>query len=157
MRSVALVLCTATSMLLVLLAVPAAQGSGPRIDQGERAIIRAINHQRARYGLRGLSGSTRLARAADQHSWEMLARDSFSHGNFVQRVRHYASFHALGETIAMTSRCSAGRIVSMWMHSPPHRTVLLSRTYRRVGIGRRTGRMGLMRACMVTADFGSRH
>jgi len=33
--------------------------------------------------------------------------------------------------------------------------VLLSRGFRRVGIGRRVGRIGTGRACLVTADFGS--
>jgi uncharacterized protein YkwD len=44
----------------------------------------------------------------------------------------------------------------MWMDSPGHRAVLLSSTYRRVGIGKRAGRLGGRRACVVTADFGSR-
>ena len=36
------------------------------------------------------------------------------------------------------------------------RAVLLSRGFRRVGIGRRKGRLGSHRACLVTADFASR-
>jgi uncharacterized protein YkwD len=44
----------------------------------------------------------------------------------------------------------------MWLNSPGHRAVLLSGKYRRVGIGRRVGRLGSSRACLVTADFASR-
>ena len=62
----------------------------------------------------------------------------------------------IGETIAMTTRCSARRVVRMWLNSRPHRAVLLSRGFRRVGVGRRVGRLGARRACLVTADFASR-
>jgi uncharacterized protein YkwD len=86
----------------------------------------------------------------------MLRSDFFSHGAFTQRVRRYASFRRIGETIAMRTRCSARGFVRMWLSSAPHRAVLLSRSFRRVGVGRRTGRLGARRACMVTADFGSR-
>jgi uncharacterized protein YkwD len=86
----------------------------------------------------------------------MLAADYFSHGAFSQRVRRYVRFRSIGETLAMTSRCSARRVVRMWLNSPGHRAVLLSGAYRRVGIGRRTGRLGSQRACLVTADFASR-
>jgi uncharacterized protein YkwD len=158
MRSVALVLSTLT-MLLVLsfaAAVPAAQAGGPRIDTGERKVIRAINRARSAHGLRKLRAGRRLARAADAHSRNMLRSDFFSHGAFSQRVRRYVRRRSIGETIAMTSRCSARTVVRMWMNSPSHRAVLLSGRFRRVGVGRRLGRLGSSRACLVTADFASR-
>ena len=156
MRSVALVLCTFTTMLVLTAAAPAAQAAGPRLDRGERSIIRAINRARARYALPRLHAGGRLARAADAHSRSMLAGDYFAHGSFAARVRRFASFRKLGETLAMSSRCSGRRFVSMWLHSPPHAAVLLSRSFRRVGVGRRVGRLGAQRTCMVTADFASR-
>src|SRR5918992_3053287 len=51
----------------------------PRVDSKERAIVRAINRQRARHGLAKVRTSPRLARAADFHSWEMLDADYFAH------------------------------------------------------------------------------
>jgi len=158
MRSVALVLSTLT-MLLVLsfaAAAPAAEAAGPRIDRGERTVIRAINRARASYGLRRLRANRRLARAADAHSRTMLRADFFAHGSFAQRVRRYVRLRSIGETIAMTSRCRPRTVVRMWLNSPGHRAVLLSGRYRRVGVGRRLGRLGSSRACLVTADFGSR-
>jgi len=158
MRSVALVLSTFT-MLLVLsfaTAAPAAQAGGPQIDRGERSVIRSINRARASHGLRGLRAGRRLARAADAHSRNMLRADFFAHGSFAQRVRRYVRLRSIGETLAMTSRCSARKVVRMWLNSPSHRAVLLSRQFRRVGVGRRLGRLGASRACLVTADFGSR-
>ena len=158
MRSVALVLCTLTTLLVLSFAAaaPAAQAGSPRLDRGERSVIRAINRARASHGLRRLLAGRRLARAADAHSRNMLRADFFAHGSFSQRVRHFVRYRSIGETIAMTSRCSARAVVRMWLNSPSHRAVLLSGKFRRVGVGRRRGRLGSSRACMVTADFASR-
>jgi uncharacterized protein YkwD len=119
-------------------------------------VIRAINRARASHGLRRLLAGRRLARAADAHTRNMLRANFFSHGAFTQRVRRFARYRSIGETLAMTSRCSARRVVRMWLNSPSHRAVLLSRRFRRVGVGRRLGRLGSSRACLVTADFASR-
>jgi uncharacterized protein YkwD len=158
MRPVALVLCTLTTLLVLSFAAAprAARAGSPRIDRGERTVIRAINRARSAHGLRKLRANRRLARAADTHTRNMLRANFFAHGAFAQRVRRYAHFRAIGETIAMTSRCNARTVVRMWLHSPAHRAVLLSGRFRRVGVGRRLGRLGASRACLVTADFASR-
>jgi uncharacterized protein YkwD len=158
MRSVALVLSTLTTLLVLSFATtaPAAQAAGPHIDGGERAVIRAINRARAAHGLRSLRAGRNLARAANAHTRSMLRANYFSHGDFSSRLRRYTRARRIGETIAMTTRCSASRVVRMWLNSPPHRAVLLSGGFRRVGIGRRRGSLGSGRACVVTADFASR-
>ena len=92
MRSVACVLCTLTT-LLVLRSPPrprAAARRRPAIDCGERAVIRAINRARAAHGLRAsLRAGRRLARAADAHTRSMLRANYFSHGAFSSRLRRY--------------------------------------------------------------------
>ena len=123
MRSVACVLCTLSMLLVFSSAAPAAQASSPRMNAGERAIVRAINRARASHGVRALRGHRRLARAADAHTRSMLRADYFAHGAFASRVRRYVRSRRVGETIAMTTRCSARRVVRMWMHSAPHRAV----------------------------------
>jgi uncharacterized protein YkwD len=157
MRSVALALCCAFTTLLFVASAPAANAAGPRLDRGERAIVRAINRTRSHYGLRHLHAGRRLARAADAHSRSMLRSNVFAHGSFSSRVRRYASFKRVGETLAWNSRCSARGFVRMWLNSPGHRAVLLSSGFRRIGVGRRVGRLGARHACVVTADFASRH
>jgi uncharacterized protein YkwD len=166
MRNVAL-LTLAVGCLLACLTVrpsPAVAGKAS-LDARERAVVRSINRQRAHHGLRGLHGNAGLARAANFHSWEMLAGDFFAHnsrdgGSFDARIRRFAPHRAVGETIAMLGgRCRggvAGRVVSMWMTSPGHRAILLSSGFRLVGIGARGGRLGGSTACVVTADFASR-
>jgi uncharacterized protein YkwD len=158
MRTVACVLCTLTTLLVLSFSPAAApaEAAGPRIVACERAVIRAINRARSDHGLRRLRAGRRLARAADAHSRSMLRSNYFSHGAFSSRVRRYTRARHNGETIASSSRCSASRIVSMWLNSPSHRAVLLSGSFRRVGIGRRRGSLGYGRTCVVTADFASR-
>jgi uncharacterized protein YkwD len=156
---IAAVLC-----MLVLTSAANAKGS-PRIDRGERALLRAINAQRAQLGLGPVRASRKLARAADYHSREMLAADYFAHPSadglsFDLRIRHFTQSDSVGETLAMLNRCGrhmARTVVRMWMNSPGHRAILTSAQFRRVGIGRRSGRLGSAPACMVTADFASRH
>jgi uncharacterized protein YkwD len=153
----------AAAVLAGLLAfpVPAAHAATPRMDRMERGIVRAINRHRGAAGLRRVRATRPLARAADAHSREMLAANYFAHqsrngGSFASRVRRYTHARTLGETIAMVSRCrrrAARQVVSMWMHSPMHRAILMSHRFHRVGIARRSGRLGSARACVVTADF----
>jgi uncharacterized protein YkwD len=166
MRTVALLTLAFSCLLAALIATPitGTAAAKPSLDDKERAIVRAINRQRSKHGLGNLRSSRRLARAADFHSWEMLDANYFAHesrdgGPFDRRVRRFADHRALGETLAMLGGCgrrAAGKVVRMWMNSPGHRAILLSGSYRRVGIGKRKGDLGGSRACVVTADFGSR-
>jgi uncharacterized protein YkwD len=166
MRTVALSTLASACLLAGLVASPltTVAAAKPHVDGKERAIVRAINRQRSKHGLSALRSSRRLAKAADFHSWEMLDANYFAHesrdgGPFDVRVRRFARHKALGETLAMLGGCgrkAAGRVVRMWMNSPGHRAILLSSSYRRVGIGKRTGDLGGNRACLVTADFGSK-
>lgn len=154
MRSLAAVLCTLVLPLLFFVsASPAAAAGGPRLDPGERALIRAINRQRSAHGLRAVRPHGGLTRAADAHSRDMLATNVFSHGAMAQRVRSYARLRRVGENLAWSHGFRARTVVGMWMNSAPHRAVMLRRSYRYIGVGRRSGHS----ICMVTADFGSRH
>jgi uncharacterized protein YkwD len=165
-RTAASLTLAVSCLLATLFAAPgiATAAADPRLDGRERAMVRAINRQRAKHGVAKLSASRRLARAADFHSWEMLEADYFAHrsrdgGPFDERIRRYANHRSVGETLAMLGRCgprAARRVVRMWMNSPGHRAILLSTSFRRVGLGRRTGDLGGDRVCVVTADFGSR-
>jgi uncharacterized protein YkwD len=148
---------TAASALFI--APAAAHAASPT----ERAVIRLMNQARAGHGLPALHASAPLARAADSHSRDMLAHDFFAHESsdgtsFDRRVRAYAPARQIGENLAMLSRVRrvARRVVSMWLHSPPHRGLLLSADYGRVGVGERSGRFGNVRATVVTVDFASR-
>jgi uncharacterized protein YkwD len=165
MRSAALVICSSLMTVLVASTEPAAEAAGPRMNGAERAMARSVNHARARRGLHGLRSNRPLARAADYHSWEMLAGGYFAHvsrdgESFSSRVRHFARYRRVGEALAMVTRCRRrGRRLAMhlWMRSPTHRAILLRSRFARIGIGMRVGWLGGRTLCVITADLGSRH
>jgi len=141
----------ALACLLVCLSLPSKASASARHDRLEAGIVRAINHVRANYRLPALRSSSGLARAADAHSASMLRRNVMSHGSFSSRVRRYVRVRRIGENLAFMSRCDPNAIVRMWLNSAPHREVMLSRSFRRVGVGRRSR----PNICFVTADFSS--
>lgn len=164
MRLPALIACSAVVCALALPALrpPSADAASIRMDRTELKIIRLVNHIRARHGLRRLAVSRALAAAATVHSGDMLRRDFFGHGSsdgtpMSARVHRYTRAHWLGENLAIVSGrgSTAQRVVLMWMRSPAHRRVLLSRRSRRIGVGKRTGRVGQLPGAVYTADFAS--
>ena len=166
MRNAVLLALVGACLVAWMVITPApAQAGSASMNARERAVVRAINRQRAHHGLGAARASASLARAADYHSWEMLDANYFAHesrggGSFDARVRRFTRPRTLGETLAMLGggcrRGMATRVVRMWMNSPGHRSILLSSGFRRVGIGARAGSLGSSRACVVTADFASR-
>lgn len=164
MRSAALLFCTLMLWLVFASVAPAAHAGGPAVDRNEHRVVDAVNWIRGSYRLPGLKLNRSLSRAADYHSWEMLAANYFAHSSrngasFSSRVKAFRRSRRVGETLAMVPRCTrrgARRAVRMWMLSASHRDVLLSRRFRRIGVGMRSGRIGSGRACMVTADVASR-
>jgi uncharacterized protein YkwD len=126
---------------------------GPALSPSshELAILRAVNQVRAAHGRRPLTLGPALHRAARAHSVDMVRRGYFDHGAFVQRLRRFGvRARALGENLAYATEpgFSAAVVIQMWMTSPGHRTVLLDRSFSRIGVGVAGG---LTRR--VTADF----
>jgi uncharacterized protein YkwD len=160
-QSLALAVLLTVLAAVLIAPLPAAHAGSPRMDRVERSIVRKINRHRAAAGLHPMRASAGLARAADFHTREMLVGNYFAHssrngGSFATRIHHFVHARAVGETLAWMSHCgrhAAHQIVSMWMHSAPHRAILMSRTLHRVGIARRTGGLGGGRVCVVTGDF----
>ena len=134
------------------------------MDRVERGIVHRINAIRASYRLPSVRINRALARSADYHSADMLRANFFAHASsngesFVSRVEHFRPSNRIGETLAYVPTVdpdrSAGRIVELWMNSPPHRAALLNRKFRRIGVSRRRGALGDLRVVVFTADFAS--
>jgi uncharacterized protein YkwD len=133
------------------------------LDRGERKVIKLVNRIRARHGLRRLRACAPLARAANDHTGDMLRADFLSHSSsdgtpMPSRVRRYTGADWVGENVAAVSRrgSTARRVVRMWMNSAGHRAVLLSPSGRRIGVARRAGRLGSAKRAVFTADLASR-
>lgn len=132
------------------------------LDRGERKVVKLVNKIRARHGLRKLKASRTLARAANDHTGDMLRADCLSHTSsdgtpMPSRVRRYTGADWVGENVAAVSRrgSQARRVVRMWMASPGHRAVLLAPSGRRIGVGRKAGRLGPVKRAVFTADLAS--
>jgi uncharacterized protein YkwD len=116
-----------------------------------------LNAARTSAGLPPFQLDRTLVQAAHSHSLEMLQGDSFSHGDFGDRM---AAFHVrgtmMGENLAWGNGPygAVGAIVKEWLASPEHRANLLRAGYKRIGIGVARGTFqGYNGATIVTADF----
>ena len=137
--------------------VAAAQGTGCAFTRAAanaspepnvRSALRClVNVERARHGLRAVRSSSRLDAAADRHSADMVARAYFAHASpegasVTDRVRqtgYLGGAHdwTLGEDIGWGtgSASTPASIFGAFMHSPPHRRVILDPHFRQIGVG----------------------
>jgi uncharacterized protein YkwD len=177
------------ALCLALLALPAAAhsaGKGKRAEHcadanlvpapGNLADVRAAvlclhNHERSARGLAPLREHARLRRAARRHSADMVGGGFFSHdapGGSDMSDRVLATGYgrganwSIGENIgyATGKLATAAEVHRAWMRSPGHRSNILRREFREIGIGIVLGApvdaYGLGGATYTT-DFGVRH
>jgi uncharacterized protein YkwD len=143
-------------LIALLVAAPAAQATSGHPTRVEKETLRLINNARADRGLKPVRLDLRLWRAARHHTRDMIRRGYFAHGATTERLSHYVRAGVIGETLAWGSGsyASPASTVDSWLHSPPHRALLLDRQFRYVGIGSRGGPFqGEARARVYTADF----
>lgn len=149
-----------------------ALSGGERRPALEHELLREINRVRAARSLPRLEPAAGLHRAATEHSRALLEAGIFDHRSpdgttFEQRVlRYYPNSGwrswSIGETLLATSeRLDARLMVVKWLESKSHRTIILSRSWREVGIGAHfqvsaPGEFGGVPTTVVTADFGVR-
>jgi len=129
-------------------------------------LLHMINNVRAEHGLPPVSYSPRLRFAALWHSQDMLNRQYFAHtspagstlyGRVIRCGYYRIGSWTAGENLAWGtgSYGTPAGVLRMWMNSPEHRAILLSRSFESVGISRVVGRfMGHSDAAVWTADFG---
>jgi len=134
-----------------------------------KATLCLVNVQRRARGLAPLSANATLARAARRHATDMVLRGYFSHVSptgvtFTTRLQRNGYLRSgcswsAGETLAWGTGAAAtpAGTVSAWMHSPPHRAVLLGRSFREAGIGAVGGVPGNPSAGVTyVGEFGRR-
>ena len=96
--------------------------------------IAAVNAERARHGLKPLVQHAVLERSAERFADRLVRTKRFAHES---RIRVPAGrFAHLGEVLAQGGRTfTPAHAVRAWMGSPPHRRILLSRTFTHAGAG----------------------
>jgi uncharacterized protein YkwD len=150
---------------VAILIVPAVSQAAPKSSHAassEQQVLDLLNVIRQEHGLSTFTASTQLRNAARSHSDDMIAHGYFDHDSpneaWDVRVSRYLKTSLVGENIAWGtgSYGSPEGIVSQWMHSPPHRHIILMAGMHRVGLGIATGTFsGTRGAVMATADFSA--
>jgi uncharacterized protein YkwD len=137
------------------------------------ATLCLLNEERASRGLKPLSSNSKLRRAAQSHSLQMVRNRFFDHvspggSTLISRIRRGTTYlsgarkWALGENIAWGcgDYATPAGTVATWMNSAGHRKNILTRKYRHIGIGIAFGSpedFGTgMPAATYTTDFGAR-
>jgi uncharacterized protein YkwD len=126
--------------VLFLWGVALGAPSESQARSAKKEMVRAVNAARADHGLKSLRRAPRLARSARAYARWMLRVNYFGHQ---RRIRTRARFNVLGETLAWHSGRPARvrRTVRAWLHSPPHRALVLSRRFHWIGAGTASGRL----------------
>ncbi|GAA4638406.1 hypothetical protein GCM10023196_095980 [Actinoallomurus vinaceus] len=138
---------------------PVAGGPTGKAAQYAAQVLSITNSERAKHGCGALTINARLARAAQGHSADMVARHFFDHTNPDGKgpgerlaAVGYAS-GAWGENIAAGQQTPAA-VMNSWMNSPGHRANILNCGFHAIGIGVAFG-SGTPYGTYWTQDFGS--
>jgi uncharacterized protein YkwD len=120
----------------------------PSFDQ---RILYWTNTARLNHGLPPLRLGSCLDGYAERWTRHMAAQDDYRH----QELRPMlidCHKRTVGENIAWSRNMTARQVVRMWMNSPGHRTHILSRSFRTIGIAAwKSSDSGIV---YVTQDFG---
>ena len=104
----------------------------------ESDVIGQINQIRRDHGLRALRVSDSLMHSAQAYSNTMMDDQYFGHA---ARIHASSAYKRLGEILQVHTGTDPDPEWAMWdwMHSPPHRRVILDPLFRWVGAGYTTG------------------
>jgi uncharacterized protein YkwD len=144
---------------LLRMSPPSAEKMAALSDQ-ESEILRLVNVERSRAGLKPLKLSAKLAVIARGHSYDMAMRRYLDHTSPdgigpSERLRGAGIiYNALGENIYMgdyrEDETLAERAVERWLKSAEHRATMLSREFTDTGVGVARSADG---SIYVTQDF----
>jgi uncharacterized protein YkwD len=114
-------------------------------EQGRASVVCLINKKRARNHVKPVHEHPLLDAAAQTHTDAMTSQNFFSHegdGTPASRASNAgylagARAWGVGEDLfwGAATLSTPKATVNAWMHSAPHRAVLLSRSFRQVGVG----------------------
>ena len=99
----------------------------------EQRVLRHVNRVRHNHGLRALTFASCANRVANRWSAHLAETNRFYHQSMAKVLDRCDAAYA-GETLG-TGTIYPATLVNMWMHSAPHRHILMSKSPRRVGIG----------------------
>jgi uncharacterized protein YkwD len=158
-------------------AAPSAQASSSKptvtaVVAFARSIVAEINKTRAQYHLRPLRQSSVLTTAAIAHATALATSGLFAHSwpdgrPFPTWIRTFYSDRgyrtwSVGENLLWSTQgIDAPTVVARWLASPTHRHILLTPSWREIGLGvvsasAAPGAYGGADVDVVAAEFGTR-
>ena len=99
----------------------------------EQGVQYWVNVQRKRHGLRPLRFAACTDAVAERWSSTLASSGGFYHQSMTTLLNRCHAYYA-GETLGRGA-ITPKTLVTMWMHSAPHRHVLMSKSPTRIGIG----------------------
>lgn len=137
-RTLAALLAATLVSVGLAVAAPATAGaahgaSSVSPQRYEARVQKQINRQRARHGLAALRSIRCADGTAGRWSARLAREDAFYHQD-MRKVLTRCKARWAGETLGKGG-ISPRKLVRMWMRSPGHRAILLSRNAKRIGIG----------------------
>lgn len=137
------------ALFAAMLVVPATAGA----TSPQMLMLEKVNAYRAKHGVRKVHYSRSLAHSAASYSRHMMRSGYFGHASRIHASRRYRT---LGEIIEMHSglRARVATAFRIWVHSPPHRSVMLMSQFKFAGAGFASGRFRGHRETLWTMHFG---
>ena len=126
------------AVTLILSASEIAYAGTSAVTKQARQVTKYVNKERQKRGRSKLKLDKKLCKAANKRAKE-LSR-SFSHlrpdGSdcFTLLDEYNIKYHACGENIA-AGQTSSKMVVDSWMGSTGHRKNILSKSYKKIGVG----------------------
>ena len=116
----------------------------PTVDSGvasfESEVVRLVNIERSKKGLKPLTEDWQLSRVARYKSQDMKDKKYFSHTSptygspFDMMKKFGITSRTAGENIAMGQRTPQA-VVTAWMNSSGHRANILNPSFTKIGVG----------------------
>ena len=131
------------------------------LEQVRKQILAAVNAARRKAGAPLLKANADLDEAAQRHAADMLARNFFAHespsGTTVRERARAAGYRwrTIGENIA-EGQLSVGEVMDTWMRSPGHRSNILDKSFKELGVGLAMGPSGGTHRVLWAQNFGAR-
>lgn len=106
----------------------------------EQEVVRLVNIERKKAGLKPLVADTKLSSVARIKSQDMRDNNYFDHQSpkygspFDMMKKFGISYRTAGENIA-AGQTTAQQVMNSWMNSPGHRANILSANFTKIGVG----------------------
>ncbi|MBO5743328.1 MAG: SafA/ExsA family spore coat assembly protein [Clostridia bacterium] len=110
------------------------------VSSFEAEVVRLVNIERSKNGLKPLTHDWELSRVARYKSQDMKNKNYFAHesptyGSPFDMMRSFGiSYRSAGENIAK-GQTTPQKVVTAWMNSQGHRANILNKNYTHIGVG----------------------